>query len=204
MNERLIVFTRAPELGQCKKRLASTIGDEAALEAHRDLATALLKRVQAFPGAKEICATHMTAEIERWASDFGFELSLQVQGDLGSRMFAALEKAVFNGAERTVLIGTDCPDIDLRYVLDAFSVLHESELVLGPAEDGGYGLIGLTRPHAELFKGIQWGSDQVVQQTLSQAKQKGLNVGLLREIWDVDTELDWQRYLASSASREIG
>ena len=204
MSERLIVFTRAPELGQCKKRLASTIGDEAALEVHRDLATSLLKRVQAFPGAKEICVTHVTAEVERWASDFGYELSVQVQGDLGSRMFTALEKAVLNGAERAVLIGTDCPGIDLRYVLDAFSMLRESEIVLGPAEDGGYGLIGLTGSHAELFEGIQWGTDQVVEQTLSQAKQKYLDVGLLSEIWDVDTELDWQRYLASSASRGIG
>ena len=197
MTECLIVFTRTPELGKCKRRLAAGVGDEAALTAHRELATGLLSKVEAFSGLKHLCVTHRSEEVVSWASQFGFELLLQTGGSLGSRMYSALEHALLLGADRAVLVGTDCPDIDLGYVQQAFLTLKESEIVVGPAEDGGYGLIGLAQFLPQIFQEIEWGTARVMEQTLTRAKHLGVSVGQLPQIWDVDTEVDWQRYLAN-------
>jgi rSAM/selenodomain-associated transferase 1 len=118
----------------------------------------------------------------------------QVAGDLGARMAAALGARLAAGAERVIVIGTDCPEADEFVIEQAFSALDETDIVLGPAADGGYYLIGMRRLHDELFVGIPWSSDETLQRSLDHAVSSGLRVHLLPELADVDTAADWRRW----------
>ncbi len=111
------------------------------------------------------------------------------------RLQRAFEKAFTAGVERAVIIGSDCPDAKSSDVRAAWKELKSSDLVVGPSLDGGYWLIGLRAPRAELFRGIPWSSDQVLGQTLARAKSAGLRIHLGRLLSDVDTEADWNAHV---------
>jgi glycosyltransferase A (GT-A) superfamily protein (DUF2064 family) len=95
-----------------------------------------------------------------------------------------------------VLIGCDCPPIDSAYLREAFAALDAHDLVLGPAEDGGYGLIGVRSKVPAVFEDVAWGSDQVLARTLALCRAEGVGAAVLPEIWDVDDESGWQRFQA--------
>ena len=130
--------------------------------------------------------------------EFGNDLAYchQSAGDLGRRMCAAFDSAFQTGSRRVVLIGTDCPELDDRLVQAALDRLGENDLVLGPASDGGYYLIGLRSPAPSLFDGIPWGTGEVLLATLRVAEAAGLSVTLLPRLPDVDCPEDlavWNR-----------
>jgi rSAM/selenodomain-associated transferase 1 len=190
------VFARAPVHGQVKTRLAATIGEDAALAAHETLVTSTLVRLA---GVEEYTLTLWLAgdtgnvTVQGWAARFGVPVLQQRGDDLGSRMSSALGH-MLESASRALVVGCDCPAIDRDYVLEAFGALEKNELVLGPAEDGGYGLVGLKREMPELFEGIAWGTSGVLDATLRKAAALELSVAVLRTIWDVDTAADWERF----------
>lgn len=131
---------------------------------------------------------------------YGIErLRLQGPGDLGDRLSRAVDEARADAAEpaeRIVIIGTDCPDLAGEIVTRAFAELERHDVVLGPATDGGYYLIGLRVRAPELFTGIDWGSSRVCAQTVRHAQTAGLTIGLLEELQDVDVPNDlavWER-----------
>ena len=128
----------------------------------------------------------------------GVALRPQSGGDLGARMAAAIADAISGGAERVVVIGTDCPDVTPDVVAAAFTRLGAADVVLGPASDGGYYLIGMSRPHRVLFEGVPWSSATTLRATLARARAGGLSVALLDERRDIDTAEDWRAWLASS------
>jgi rSAM/selenodomain-associated transferase 1 len=121
------------------------------------------------------------------------EVFLQPDGDLGVRMAHALRNGV-SRAPKTILIGTDCPPIDAAYVKQAFETLNTHDVVLGPAEDGGYGLIGVKNTVPDIFSGIDWGTDKVLAQTCRKLNAQRINYALLPLIWDVDRPEDLPRY----------
>jgi glycosyltransferase A (GT-A) superfamily protein (DUF2064 family) len=114
-------------------------------------------------------------------------------------MADAMEQSLAT-APFAIIVGTDCPTLSSDYVRQAVRELAQHDLVLGPAEDGGYGLIGLRRPVPELFTEMPWGSKAVTAETLTRARQQQLDVQLLSTLWDVDTEADWQRFVALASS----
>ena len=109
------------------------------------------------------------------------------------------------GSVRTCLVGTDCPTLDAAYVADAFTALERTDVVIGPAEDGGYGLVATRRVEAALmealFVDISWSSATVVAETTQRLADAGYTWTLLSEIWDVDRPADWRRYLDYRATR---
>ena len=137
-----------------------------------------------------------------WAAQCGWPLRLQQGDDLGERMAQALADALAGGAERAILIGTDCPLMSASYVAQAEAALASADVVLGPAEDGGYVLIGCSRAAPEIFRGIEWGTNRVLEQTLKSAAQAHLRVTLLDTLWDVDRPEDWRRFLALQAAEK--
>jgi len=193
----LCVFARAPVAGRVKSRLAETLGTGAALAAHVQLVEDTLARLVSIADvATELWLDDVEdAGGRRWARQWQLPLRQQKGGDLGARMHHALQSCLDANAVGMV-VGTDCPAIDAGYVQSAARALDSHDVVLGPAQDGGYGLIGARRPVPELFRGIAWGSDAVLAQTLARAAVAGLDVAQLPQIWDVDTALDWRRYLA--------
>ncbi len=197
---RLIIFTRFPEPHKTKTRLIPALGPEGAAEIQRRMTRHTLdsarELVKSFPLSLEVRFEGGTAE--NMAACFGNDGSYRLQGsgDLGCRMERAFAEAFAQGAQRAVIIGTDCPDLTPGLIRDAFQHLETCDLVLGPAVDGGYYLIGLRQPRPSLFGNIRWGSKEVLERTVCLASELTLDVVLLKTLSDVDRPEDlpvWYR-----------
>ena len=207
MKQRLVIFTRFPEPHKTKTRLIPALGPEGAAEMQREMTLHTLTRVRELATR---CPVSVQVRFEggnarKMAGCFGNDLSYRPQGsgDLGRRMVAAFAEAFREGTQRTVIIGTDCPEITPKLVRESFDRLAGCDVVLGPATDGGYYLIGLRRPSPELFAGIPWGSQRVFQDTLLRADELSLEVSLLKTLSDVDRPEDlavWHRARQSPAA----
>lgn len=199
---RLCVFARVPELGAVKTRLAQGIGAERALRAHEQLVRGCLQQLADLQQLR--VELWVAGPVDHpgavaWSAEWGLPLRSQRGAELGARMADAMEQSLAS-APFAIIVGTDCPTLSSDYVRQAVRELAQHDLVLGPAEDGGYGLIGLRRPVAELFTEMPWGSKAVTAETLTRARQQQLDVQLLSTLWDVDTEADWQRFVALASS----
>ena len=193
----LLVMTRLPREGQTKTRLIPALGADGAAKFHDRLARHAVGRALSFSmmqpevDVRVHLAGGTAREGREWLGEV--ECHQQVDGDLGERMQAAVDQAFDDGARRVVVIGTDCPDLDEGMFDEAFKALRNAELVYVPAEDGGYTLVGMSKPCAEVFKGIAWGGAEVLEQSLAAAKQAGREVGLLETLADVDEPQDLER-----------
>ena len=192
--DKLILFVKAPRPGLVKTRLAQTVGADAACAAYRELMHAVVKNLATLPKA-ELCfaPADAAAEIQPWLRP-GWISRAQSDGDLGRRLETAFATAFAEGAERVVIIGSDCPEVTTGDIRAAWRELRSHDIVLGPATDGGYWLIGLRQARPELFAGIAWSSETVLAETLRRAKSAGLRSQLLRILADVDTAEDWAAY----------
>lgn len=184
------LFLKAPILGAVKTRLAKSIGDEGALMAYCELVEFLLKSI---PETK--VHIHYTPNaislMEDWlGSDYVYHL--QEGEGLGERLIHSMQLEFSNGSEKLIFLGGDCPYVDHARLDEAFTLLDENEVVVGPATDGGYYLIGIKEPRAELFQGIDWGTQSVCETTLNICEREGLSVTLLQEESDVDDLESWQ------------
>lgn len=191
----LLVFAKAPLPGKVKTRLARTMGDERAAELYRRMGEAIIGAVRG--GEFETSVVYSPAEdfpaMRAWLGD-SLRLIPQAGGDLGQRMNIAITEAL-ETSSGVCLIGTDSPDVNEALVSEAFEALGETDVVLGPARDGGYYLIALSEPHPELFEGIAWSTDRVLEETLQQASAAGLTVRLLETLADVDERADVPAWL---------
>ena len=131
---------------------------------------------------------------QAWSERFAMPLQVQQGADLGARMHHALQQQLSNGASFAFVMGCDCPTLDTGYLDWAAKQSEQADVILAPAEDGGYGMIGLAQPQAHLFVDMPWGTDAVYTQTLERAKRAGLRVVIGAEIWDVDRPEDWSRF----------
>lgn len=194
---RVLVFARWPVLGRVKSRLAAGIGAEAALAVYREL-LAITHDAVAQAGVPSTVwladeVGPLLNENEAWLQR---DARLQaLGGDLGYRMAEAFAAAFAEGAKQVVIIGTDCPGLRASHLIGALTHLGEADLVLGPATDGGYYLLGLRAPCAKLFERKAWSTATVLADTLADAQRLGLRVALLPPLRDVDDAADlaaWQ------------
>jgi rSAM/selenodomain-associated transferase 1 len=193
------VFARAPQLGRVKTRLAADVGNAAALAAYLELGRTCWHEVtmaRRLTAARAILAfTPSDAEESMAAWLPGADAYLpQCAGDLGARMRHALERETAAGARRILTIGTDCPTLSAATIVVAFDSLRDADVVIGPATDGGYYLIGVREPHEVLFRDVPWSSDRTLAVTLERAGEAGLSVRLLEKLSDVDTLSDWNAW----------
>lgn len=194
----LLIFCKAPIAGQVKTRLMPALSAEQAAAAHRQLAEMTLRRAFKLPlcAVKLCCAPDARDPFfHQCASEYPLTLTVQRGRDLGERMHNAFSDAL-SDYRHALLIGCDCPSLtaeDLRQALQ--SLIDGHDAVIAPAEDGGYVLIGLSRPQPILFDGMPWGSERVMVDTCSRAEQGGLNLSVLPEQWDVDGISEWRRYI---------
>jgi rSAM/selenodomain-associated transferase 1 len=189
--EVVLVFQKNAILGKVKTRLASGMGEARALEIYRHL-------VQSTYSVLEDVAvpvwTYFSDYIPETVNPPIAKSFVQDGQDLGERMAHAFARSFESGMDKVVLIGTDCPTLQSHHLHEAFEALTHSDLVLGPATDGGYYLIGMKRRADYLFEGITWSTAEVLSQTLALATAHGLNSILLDELSDIDTQEDWERY----------
>ena len=193
--DHIVVFARAPRLGQVKTRLASEIGPERALEIHRSMTEHVLAVVH-HVGARVIVA-HSPAdagpEMRAWlGANITFEP--QADGDLGERMAAVFERRVADGADRILIVGSDCPTITVDTITSALESLDGADVVFGPALDGGYYLVAARGLHTALFRDVPWSSARTLDVSLTRAREAGQRVALLTPMRDIDTADDWRAY----------
>lgn len=194
MRERLIVFTRYPEPGKAKTRLIPVLGSEGAAKLHRQMTEHTMLQVRELQACCPLSVEVYFAgsdeqQMQNWlGSDIVYQP--QAEGDLGSRMAQAFQAAFSSGMDSAIIIGTDCPGLNTKLIAKAFQALEQNELVLGPATDGGYYLIGLRRLIPKLFKGISWGTSEVLQQTVAIAEKLKLAIAYLPPLSDVDRPED--------------
>jgi rSAM/selenodomain-associated transferase 1 len=193
---RIIIFCKAPIAGQVKTRLIPALGEADATQIHEILATHCIKSTI----AANLC------QVDLWCSPTqdhqffrGFNnsdllrLHTQAGTDLGARMAHAFESTLCHSAY-AIIIGADCPVLDRSYLYHALQSLRDgSEVVIGPAEDNGYVLLGLRKMVPELFQDMAWGSPQVLPETLGRLNKNHINYQLLKMLWDVDRPEDVER-----------
>ncbi|EAW34065.1 TIGR04282 family arsenosugar biosynthesis glycosyltransferase [Lyngbya sp. PCC 8106] len=192
--QHLIIFTRYPEPGTTKTRLIPALGAEGAAKFHRQMTEKTVKMVREFaasyPVSTEIRYTGGNLELMQAWLGVDLRYNLQGSGDLGDRLRESFREAFELKKTAVMAIGTDCLDLSLEILSEAFDQLKQQDIILGPADDGGYYLIGLSRLVPELFAGISWGSSEVFQQTLTVCQQLDLLVEFLPQLADIDRPED--------------
>jgi hypothetical protein len=185
----LVVFLKHPRPGGVKTRLAAAIGAEAAAGLYRALAEQVLEATTPAAGDYERLVffdpPESLPQMRHWLP--GVRLMAQSGDELGARMADAFARAFARGASRVAIVGTDAPGVSRATVREALSALDTADVVIGPADDGGYYLIALRAPRPELFAGIEWSTPGVRGQTLARAAAAGLSVRELARLRDVDT-----------------
>ena len=198
MNRAVLVFVKWPEPGRVKTRLAAKLGDTAAADVYRKLVARVFARL---PRNAELLVFFEPVtrrdDIEQWLRELDrtrtSHFAAQSSGDLGVRLTRAFEHAFSFGHEHVAAVGTDCIDLDAALFEKTWEALKQHEVVLGPAEDGGYYLVALRALQPTLFRGMDWSTDHVLAQTLARAAAADLRVFLLPRRYDVDTYEDWRR-----------
>ena len=185
--EAIIIFVKNPIKGKVKTRLAATIGEEKALQVYEQLLRHTYLVTTSLPITRYVFYADFIDPNDRWSTSC--HQRLQIDADLGEKMKHAFNE-VFEKHNRVVIIGSDCIEIYEDYILQAFESLKEKDMVIGPANDGGYCLLGLRKMKEELFQDIEWSTSTVFRNTLQIAKQNNISFTILPELTDIDTEDD--------------
>jgi rSAM/selenodomain-associated transferase 1 len=207
-SDAIAVMARLPVAGRAKTRLIPLLGAEGAAALHAALVTHTLAALAPL-GLSGVATTVWVDGPESAAAvAFGSQhrFALQPDGDLGERLRAAVEAAFRDGARRVLAVGTDCPDLEKSHITAAFSALTTSDVVLGPASDGGYYLIGFAReawPKAAdaALREIPWSTDRTLAVTLERLSSAGFSVATLAQLDDLDEPHDVAQQFPAFASR---
>jgi len=187
----LLVFTRNPELGKVKTRLAKTIGDQKALDIYKLLLHYTKKTIQNINCDKAVYYSEAIQENDIWENS-KFQKNLQNGKDLGDRMCNAFKNAFNKDYEKVVVVGSDIFELQSIQILEAFKALDKHEVVIGPAKDGGYYLLGLKKMYPEIFNNKNWGTETIFQETMQDLNN--VDVHLLVELNDIDTYDDLKQH----------
>lgn len=184
----LIIFQKKPALGKVKTRLANTIGDEKALEVYQYLLDHT-HREAALLGVPTFVFFEKDEQPEYLLNN-NYHSATQARGNLGDKMKAAFTEVFELGYKKVVIIGTDCWELDVETLYQAFQALETNEVVVGPARDGGYYLLGMNRLYPRLFENKNWSTATVLSDTVTDIRDLGLNLHMLKELSDVDVYQD--------------
>ena len=188
----LLLMVKNPIAGKTKTRLAADVGNERALEIYAALTRHTRAQASALPDVtRYLYYSEYVDSADAWPARDYIKL-VQTGAGLGDRMSAAFQRAFDRGHERVVIIGSDCPGLTTQLLRESFAALSHDDLVMGPATDGGYYLLGLRHPQPGLFTDMAWSTDQVAGETLRRAQVKGLRIKELPVLSDVDRLADWE------------
>ncbi len=182
----LLVFTRNATLGRVKTRLAASIGDAEALKVHKALMQQTINQTSQCTCDKVVYYSDAIDANDLFSKN-EFRQEVQSGKELGARMQGAFTAEFSHGYTSIVIIGTDCPELDEASISLAFKQLEVSDVVVGPALDGGYYLLGLSAMHNELFEGIAWSTSSVLSETIQIAERLSLSMAFTPEKRDIDT-----------------
>jgi len=187
----LIIFTRNPELGKVKTRLAKTIGDEAALKIYTTLLEHTAKVTQHANCDKAVYYSVKIRPNDLWDNTH-FQKYQQEGKDLGFRMKKAFQDAFSNGYTKVMIVGSDLYDLQTKHIEEAFTQLNHNDAVIGPAEDGGYYLLAVKSLHKNIFENKNWGTETVFKDTLNDLSN--VKIHLLEKLNDIDLYEDLKKH----------
>ena len=189
MDNALVIFIKNPVKGKVKTRLAAAIGDDMALEIYQKLIGHTLNMVKNVAADKFIYFSDSVDETIGYVNTPVHKV-VQSGNDLGEKMNNAFAQLFKSGYTRVVIVGTDCPGINENILEKAFGELNNSDVVIGPATDGGYYLLGMKEMHNDLFEKIAWSTAIVLHSTIERCNTNNLSYSLLKALSDVDEEAD--------------
>jgi rSAM/selenodomain-associated transferase 1 len=200
------IMARYPRAGDTKTRLAADIGAQQAADFYSICARLIFSEMRNVPVQinKFIFFTGNSNwdRVSQWTGE-GFDLLPQVGTDLGKRLANSFSQLFSSGIKSAVLLASDVPDISMAVIDEAFSALESKDVVLGPAHDGGYYLIGMNRLSRALFSGIHWGSAEVLEDTLARVLESNLSFYLLPTLIDIDSIADLRLWLAMGGTKAV-
>lgn len=183
--EQLIVFVKNPELGQVKTRLAKSIGEEAALAIYLKLLSHTYEVTSKLDCDVAIYYGKYIDSEDYWENK-KFKKFKQFGNDLGERMHNAIAQSLERGYDKVCLVGSDIYELNFQIIQDAFNRLDKNDVVIGPARDGGYYLIGMKEPHRKLFQLTGWSTPHVFKETIDKIEQAGLTFDQTKMLNDID------------------
>lgn len=186
----LLIFTRNPEIGKVKTRLAKTIGDQNALTVYHDLLNHTKNVTEHADCDKFVFYDSHVSKNDLWPESI-YQKKLQIEGDLGQRMQTAFDSLFEMGYERCIIVGSDLFDLTKSIIEKAFKQLKTYDVAIGPAEDGGYYLLGLKKKNDTVFVNKKWGTDSVYEATIKDLKH--FKIAILPTLNDIDTFEDLER-----------
>ena len=185
----LVIFVRNPISGQVKTRLAKDIGDERALEIYQQLLQHTLEITRSLSFRKFIYYADEVSDYDLWSVP-GYTKRKQNGNDLGERMLNSFKELFDQGFTQIIIIGSDCLQLKMETLEEAIALLESNNAVIGPARDGGYYLLGLTKFYPELFINKPWSTDKVFAKTIEDFIDLGISYAFLEELSDIDTVAD--------------
>ena len=188
----LIIFQKNAVLGKVKTRLSADVGDEVAMEIYQQLVRHTHNICASVPDQKFLFfSDFIPDDISEFGQDYQFEV--QSGTDLGSRMENAFQRIFTKGYEKIIVIGTDCGELESSILEEAFELLDTHEVIIGPAKDGGYYLLGMKKLFPDLFEDIPWSTEKVLFLTMEKLEKQKISYELLEILFDVDRIEDWEK-----------
>jgi len=186
LDDRLIIFARNPEKGKVKSRLAKDIGEDQALGVYHKLLNYTKEITKKLNCDKAVYYSEYVDHNDLW-DNMIYDKHLQQGADLGERMQDAFSRAFAEGKKRVIIIGSDCMELESYMIKEAFAVLDSNDVVLGPARDGGYYLLGMKSFLPTLFEEKPWSSPDLLMDTILDLKKMNASYYLLKTLNDIDT-----------------
>ena len=191
IKQKLCILAKNPILGRAKTRIGKVKGDQIALEVYKRLLTYTRDMALATNVPLAIYFDQYIEKGDFWPDNY-FSKHIQAHGDLGIKMSTCFQNEL-KYAEKAIIIGADCAELDPTDIQKAFSSLDRCDIVIGPASDGGYYLLAMKKFHGFLFEDMPWSQENLLEQTLDKIKSQRLSVILLDEKSDVDHWEDWKK-----------
>jgi len=189
----LLIFIKNPMLGKAKTRLAATVGDEEALRIYKELLRHTREVTTAVDAQRYLFYCHFIDINDDWKAN-DFQKRLQINGDLGSKMADGFRTVFQAHHQKVVIVGSDCASLTPEIVRQAFVQLDSTDFVIGPADDGGYYLLGMKTLTEQVFQNIEWSTEQVFSSTVKIINALNKTYSLLPTLSDIDYEEDWKKY----------
>lgn len=188
----LLIFIKNPVKGHVKTRLAKSVGDSKALHIYQKLLQITKKITDELSCDRQVWYSQSVVQNDLWNED-AYSKFTQKGKDLGERMQHSFQQAFEDGYENVIIIGSDCADLTPEFINRAFEALENHQAVMGPSEDGGYYLIGMSRYYPFLFEEKNWSHHSVFQDTLKQMEGNSISYHLLPVLNDIDSESDLRK-----------
>jgi len=188
----LIIIAKYPEKGVVKTRIRG-LSDEQRVELYTRLLNDTMGKLSLIPGVDTYIA-YAPENTKEYFSRFNVGLIPLSEGDLGQRMYEAFHKTFQKGYKKISLVGADIPDLSKSIIIDSFKQLSDSDLVYGPARDGGYYLVGMRKLIKDVFNDVPWSSPRTLETSMNNARQAGYSIGLITVLSDIDTFEDAKKH----------